>query len=141
MKNILVFDISKLIEKTTGTRDNYSFEGSIDFEGIKSKATIKGEVEVMRIEEGFNVRIENIETKVELVCDKCLKHYSQPIKINSTERIFYMDPPNMKTEDPNDLFMVDKKRLAVDITEVLRQEIILHFPISYVCSRSCKGLC
>lgn len=140
MQKILVFDISKLLDKTTGTRDNYSFEGSVDFEGIKLKTPLKGRAEIMRIDEGFNVRATDIETKVELQCDRCLKPYSQPIRIKSTERIFHMDPPE-KVEDINDLFLVDRKRLSVDISEMLRQEIILHFPSNLVCSSGCKGLC
>ncbi|MFA6918275.1 MAG: DUF177 domain-containing protein [Candidatus Gracilibacteria bacterium] len=140
MGKILSFDISKLLESTTGTRDNYTFEGPIVFENMKLKAPLKGEVEVMRIEEGFNVRATNVETKVESLCDRCLKPYGQEIIIKSTERIFYMNPPQ-ECEDKADLFMVDKKRLVVDVTEMLRQEIILHFPPNLVCSRGCKGLC
>ncbi|MEK7085982.1 MAG: DUF177 domain-containing protein, partial [Patescibacteria group bacterium] len=29
----------------------------------------------------------------------------------------------------------------IDLGEFLRQEIILHFPLIPVCSKSCKGLC
>lgn len=140
MEKILIFDISKLLDKTTGTRENYSFGGHVTLEGLQMKHAVKGGVEIMRIEEGFNVRITNFETKVELPCDKCLKLYGQPIKIKSTERIFYLDNPS-KIDDPNDLFLVDKKRLTVDISEVLRQEIILHFPSNLVCSNGCEGLC
>lgn len=140
MKNVLDFDISKLLDKNTGTRDNYSFEGKIDLEGLKLKTSLKGHVEIMRIEEGFNVKATDVETKVELTCDKCLNPYSQPVKIESTERMFFLNRPP-KAEDSADLFMVDKKHLSVDVSELLRQEIILHFPIRSVCSKGCKGLC
>jgi uncharacterized protein len=77
---------------------------------------------------------------VELLGDKCLAHYSQLVKIDDTERVFFLNRPS-KSEDAADLFMVDKKHLSVDVSELLRQEIILHFPIRSVCSKSCKGLC
>ena len=140
MKNVLAFDISKLLDKTTGTSDNYSFEGHMDLEGLKLKTPLRGRVEIMRIEEGFNVKAIDVTTKVELLCDKCLSHYAQPVKVEDTERIFFLNRPP-KAEDAADLFMVDKKHLSVDVSELLRQEIILHFPISSVCSKSCKGLC
>ena len=128
------------MDKTTGTRDNYSFEAPMDLPGLKLKMPLKGHVEIMRIEEGFNVKVTKIETKVESNCDKCLSNYAQSVKIEDTERIFLLNRP-VKIEDNADLFLVDKKHLSVDISEMLRQEIILHFPVTSVCSRGCKGLC
>jgi uncharacterized protein len=37
--------------------------------------------------------------------------------------------------------LIDKNKLEIDLTEALRQEIILHFPVVQVCSTRCKGLC
>ncbi|MDD3861355.1 MAG: DUF177 domain-containing protein [Candidatus Gracilibacteria bacterium] len=140
MKNILIFDISKLMERGTGTRDIYSFEGLVSLEGLKFKKAIKGKVEIMKIEEGFNVKVSDFEAKIEMTCDKCLALYGENIKVDFAERIYFLNRPS-ETIDPEDLFLVDKKHLSVDISEMIRQEIILHFPITPVCSKSCKGLC
>ena len=43
--------------------------------------------------------------------------------------------------DQEDVFLINKKDMTVDLSEVLRQEILLHFPLIPVCSKSCKGLC
>jgi uncharacterized protein len=140
MNKFLVFDVSKLIDQSTGSRDEYSFEGPVKFEGMTLKAPVTGHVEIMKIEEGVNVNVTNLETKAEFTCDRCLKLYTQPILVKSAERIFHKEPPK-NVEDLSDLYMMNKKHLNVDISEMLRQEIILHFPLNLVCSSGCKGLC
>lgn len=100
-------------------------------------------IEIMRIEEGVNVFVQNIEARVDAQCDKCLKKYKHPVLVSEAERIFYFrKPPHYDMEaDQADIFMADMKHQEVDLTEMLRQEILLHFPTSQVCSKSCKGLC
>jgi uncharacterized protein len=140
MNKFLVFDVSKLIDQSTGTRDEYSFEGPVKFAEMTLKAPIQGKVEIMRIDEGVNVRVTNLETKAQFTCDRCLESYTQPILVKSAERIFYEKTPS-KIEDINDLYLMDKKHWKIDISEMLRQEIMLHFPANLVCSSGCKGLC
>jgi len=140
MTNSIIFDISPLMETATGTRELYSFDMPIDFENIKIKSHITGKTEMMKIEDGFNAKVTDINVGVEVICKRCLKKFSQNIHIAATERQFLMHKP-VNIEDENDLYMVNKKDLTIDLGEFLRQEIILHFPLDPVCSKSCKGLC
>ncbi len=136
----LTFSVASLIDQTTGTNEKYRFEGPVKFEGIKVKSDIKGTVEFMRIYEGFNVSVQDIEMKVEMNCEKCLKPIIQAVKIDHFEKQFLISEPE-EIIDPNDLYLVDTKYMKVDLSEALRQEIILHFPVVQVCSTSCKGIC
>lgn len=136
----LIFDISPLMETATGTRENYSFEVPIEFTGLKLSSNIRGKVEIMKIEDGFNAKVTGIEVRMDFCCDKCLKKFQQKVQIAMAERQFYLQQPAV-VEDPNDLYLVNRKELNIDLAEFLRQEIILHFPPIPVCSSSCKGLC
>lgn len=136
----LKFNVGSLIESTTGVRDLYSFEGPVLFDGINTKSIIKGKLELMRIDDGINVKVSNVEIKVSFRCSKCLKNYIQKIIIKMAERQFLLKEPT-QVDDPADLFLIDRKALTIDLTEGLRQEIILHFPSIPVCSKSCLGLC
>lgn len=148
--NTLSFDISHLLAKASGATDTYSFDGPAEFEEIKLLSNVKGRVEIMRINsstegeddhiDGFNVELMDFECDVELECKKCLKEFKKKISIGKTDRIFFLGKPR-RSDDPNDLFMVDKKKLKLDISEMLRQEIILHFPLISVCLNGCKGVC
>lgn len=134
------FDISRLINATTGTSEELSFDLPAKFENVNSKANIKGKLQIMRIDEGVNARVYNIAIPVNFVCQKCLKHFSEEIKIKTAERQFYFSEKDLET-DRSESFLADSKHQNIDITEALRQEIILHFPLIPVCSRGCQGLC
>ncbi|MBI5754496.1 DUF177 domain-containing protein [Candidatus Peregrinibacteria bacterium] len=128
------------MDKPTGTRETYSFEIPLEFENVPLSSNISGKVEIMKIEEGFNAKITEVKTTLELVCHKCLKKISQDVNVDMAERQFLMERP-AEVRDENDLYLVHKKDLTIDLGEFLRQEIILHFPLIPVCSKSCKGLC
>jgi len=136
----LTFSIAPLLDKPTGTSESYTFEGPAKFEEIATKSNITGKIEVMRIQEGLNIVVKDTEISIQFECEKCLKSFTTPIKIDFFEKQFYLNRPK-KIQDPFNLFLVDKKHLTIDITEPLRQEIILHFPTNQVCSTHCKGIC
>lgn len=134
---ILQFEISSLLDSGTGKREIYSFKAPIKFENAKSD--IIGKVEIMKIDDGVNVKVTDCEIGMRFECKKCLKKFTGKIKIPFAERQFLLENPE-KTEDPNDLYLINKKNLTIDLSEMMRQEIILHFPVVPVCSKSCEGL-
>ncbi|MFA6305508.1 MAG: YceD family protein [Candidatus Gracilibacteria bacterium] len=136
----LIFKISHLLDSQTGTNETYSFDVPLDLEYVEKKGNVTGKIEIMRIDEGLNVVARNVELTLKSQCSKCLKTFAQKIKVLSAERQFNLEKPE-KAEDENDVYLINKKNLTIDVTEMLRQEIILHFPVISVCSSGCKGLC
>lgn len=136
----LIFDISHLVQKPTGSSEIYTFEGPAKFDEIDTKSDISGKVKIMRIEEGVNVELKEAKLKISLNCDRCLKKITYLITLEPTERQFLFEKPG-EIDDINDLYLIDKKHLNIDLTEMMRQEILLHFPINPVCSLHCKGVC
>lgn len=136
MQPTLSFDISHLVDKPTGTREVYTFAGPAELEDLTLKSSISGELEIMRVEDGVNARAKDLEVKVDQECGRCLKHFQQKLRIPHAERIFLIDKPR-KVEDINDLFLIDKKHLKIDVSEMFRQEIVLHLPINPVCLTGC----
>lgn len=140
MENSLIFTLSHISEKSIGTSEIYSFDMPVKYDDIRLISNIKGKVEIMKADQSFNAKTSNIETDVELTCDRCLKKFNQHIEIEEAERLFLIKAPD-SVEDPLDIFLVDAKHLAIDLSEMIRQEIILHFPAIPVCSSGCKGIC
>ena len=60
---------------------------------------------------------------LDLVCGRCLKHYGQP-----HEGLFDLD------------YSV-KGKIFLDVTDDIRQEILLSYPMTFVCMETCQGLC
>ncbi|MFC1616360.1 DUF177 domain-containing protein [Patescibacteria group bacterium] len=140
MEKQFTFDVSDLRNKSLGATISYSFDTKTNMDEVDLEQNVKGELNLMAVEEGILVQIENLETKAKLKCDKCLDNYQYQVKISKIERVFFYQKPE-KIEDPNDIYFIDMKKLQIDITELLRQEIILQFPLISVCSKSCEGIC
>jgi len=137
---MLIFDVASLKESSTGASLSFSFEGPAEFAEFKLKSDLKGRIDIMKIDDGFLVRVYDLESTLPTKCEKCLKPLTVPLKIRSFDRQFFLRQPS-ETEDIYDTFMVNSKNMTIDITELLRQEIILHFPPKIVCSPHCKGIC
>ena len=60
---------------------------------------------------------------LEMICDRCGETYPQPY------------------EGQFDLDYSVKNQFVLDITEDIRQEILLTYPIKFLCRETCQGLC
>ena len=136
----LIFDIRNLLEAPIGTSENYSFEVPIEYENLVVKSNITGKLQTMRLESAIFAHTTNVKIELEFICSRCLKAFTYELSIPSAERHFFLHPP-VKNDDPQDTFLINRKKHTIDLTEMLRQEIILHLPVISVCSNGCKGLC
>ncbi|MFC1703571.1 DUF177 domain-containing protein [Candidatus Omnitrophota bacterium] len=84
----------------------------------------------LRITAHFFRGINNISAEVQIdasatvVCDRCLEEFQKNSNIDC--QVHLCIEPNTHT---------------IDITEDLRQEIILSYPMKSICKSDCKGLC
>jgi uncharacterized metal-binding protein YceD (DUF177 family) len=101
---------------------------------------LTGDLEIFRLKEGLSVIASNIQSEYQATCNKCLKVFTSPLFIESTERMYLAEAPE-KDFDPLEVFLINSKDLTIDLSEMFRQEIILHFPLFPVCSEHCQGLC
>lgn len=78
------------------------------------------------VSKGFNaVTVEtNLLTEAEATCSRCLSDFT--LQIDKKHRFSYQ---------------VSQEQPDVDISEDIRQEIILSCPIKLLCKPDCKGLC
>lgn len=138
---MLTIKIADLLGQPVGTQENYKIdtEASFDEADFKLKDKIKFDVNLIHIEGGIAAVVLDFKTKVELICNKCLRKFRYIVEIPQAERQFLLKI--LEEKDPNENFLIDKNKLEVDLKEMIRQEIILHFPIIPLCSKSCKGLC
>lgn len=128
------------MDKGTGESIRYKFDDLVEYNELKAVSNTKGVVDIMRLKDGFNVEVSEVEVDIELECEKCLTPTKHHIEVDHFEKEFLQREPE-NIEDPAGLFLVNTKNLTIDLTEALRQEIILHFPVDQVCSMHCKGLC
>jgi uncharacterized metal-binding protein YceD (DUF177 family) len=102
---------------------------------IKLLKPLTADIMIVRMKKGISVVLSNLET-----CSRCLDNFSEKLKIASAEAHFYEEAPQ-KEIDMLDAYLVQTRDMSIDLTDAIRQEIILHFPMIPVCSERCKGLC
>jgi uncharacterized protein len=138
----LTVKVAKLWTSPEGTTQKFPLDVKLQYppEEINAVSSLTGELMLIKLKDEISVIISNAEVKVGLKCNRCLKPFVATVRIPGAEREFLSRKPSM-IDDLNDVFLIDMKDLTIDLGEMVRQEIILHFPFIPVCSNSCKGLC
>ncbi len=141
MKKFIV-TIGKLWAGSEGATEADDFNQDLEFDPdeITIKAPVKGKMLIVKLKREVRAVLTDVSTTVQQTCEKCLNNYDIEINIPSAERSFYVEKPEGDA-DFNDQFLISMRDLTIDLYEMIRQEIILHFPLISVCSKSCKGLC
>lgn len=73
-------------------------------------------------------------------CDRCLDNFDQPISTSYSVCYVYnkVDGERFSTEE---LQVISPDTVSLDLTEDIRQMILLSIPLKLLCSEDCKGLC
>jgi DUF177 domain-containing protein len=85
----------------------------------------------------------SIDSSVELRCDRCLAPVAQPVKIDFKAELAARDAVAGEATGLQDADM-DFSLLegeAIDLDEIVREQILLALPARHLCSDDCKGLC
>ncbi len=138
----LKLSIGKIWNSGEGTTHKLDLDTPVDFNDteLTPASNLRAEVMLIKLKHEISAIIESAEMTVELKCHKCLKKFKKNIIIENAEREFLADKKR-KSTDPNELFYIDFSDMTIDLTDMFRQEIFLHFPLISVCSKSCKGIC
>ena len=138
----LTVKISKLWTSPEGTTHKFPLDVKLDFpaEEINAVSNLTGELMLIKLKDEIVAIISAAEIKIGFTCNRCLKAFTSIVEIPGAERQFISRKPS-QVDDLSDVFLIDMKDLTIDLSEMVRQEIILHFPFIPVCSDSCKGLC
>src|SRR6266496_6146848 len=141
----LIFNVAQLMKAPVGTSsENDIHEEDIQLdEDIKVIGPIKGHVRMRRTNQGLLVD-GWVELTLELSCNRCLKMYEQAMHVNFEEQFYptvdVISGLPLAPFDEDEIFPIDAHHL-VDLTEAIRQNLLLDLPMVVVCQENCKGLC
>ncbi len=127
-----------------GSSEQYDIDEKIVYpedKDLEFSSHFSGKLTFIRLKNEVCALLNDAGIEVLFTCNRCLKTFKKTIEIAAAERQYYYGDPDFESDDLDDLFFIDKKPMTINLNEMVRQEIILHFPLIPVCSKSCKGLC
>ncbi len=128
-------DLSGLL-KEKGAGLDYSEDVAVDFP--KDELDLAGPVKAALgfTNTGDAIWMQGkISAPVKLECSRCLKEYVETITARVEEQL----KQGARAEDEDIIFEIDDSGCA-DLSEIIRQSLLLNIPIKNVCSKTCKGL-
>jgi uncharacterized protein len=144
----LEFNVAQLLKESTGAVRNYEVNtdlvGDFDDGELKIVAPLTGQVRFLRTGPHILATGE-LQTSIEKSCGRCLTSFTAPVAIELEEEFFptldiitgaaITQPPEI--EEAN---LVDEQHI-LDLSEVVRQELLVKNDSIFYCRPDCKGLC
>lgn len=134
--------IGKLWNSGEGTTEKLHIDQSIKFENdeIVPLSNMVCDLFLIKLKNEITVVMNDFEMKISIKCERCLNEIDYDLHIKSAERQF-MGRKKKDETDIHESFTIDMSKTSIDLSDMVRQEIILHFPLISLCSKGCKGLC
>jgi len=134
-------NVSQLLKASIGSRRSYEVGETINIAGGNS--VVQGKVGLMRTDRSILVK-GTLRTEVEVTCSRCLSLFSRPLTLNIEEEYFPIidvvsGAPLSLPEEPG-CFTIDEHHI-LDLTEAIRQYMLIAIPMKPLCREDCAGLC
>jgi len=118
--------------------------GELDFDQSELRLIepVKVKGQVLRKSGEVELRGE-LHTKTAIPCSRCLKEVEQPIAVSFAERFatsaaWQGEEQHELSADDLDLGVVKD---AVELDDLVKEEILLALPAQVLCEENCKGIC
>jgi len=130
------FNLASLLGEPVGSKMSFDIDEAqqrlaedlrVDF--------VRGTVEFTRTNRGIFVRGQ-LHSQTQLECARCLETFSQPLDFHL--EVQFGLPPIKPQEET--IFPIGVKGI-LDLTEALREQILLELPMRPLCKPDCRGLC
>ena len=141
----MLYNVAQLMKAAVGTSREYDIhEEDIQLdEDLKIIGPIDGYVRIRRTNQGLLVD-GWVDLTLELTCTRCLKSFEQPIHVPYMEQFYptldILTGVALPPSEEEDAFPIDDHH-QVDLTEAIRQQVLLALPMVTLCSEDCQGLC
>jgi len=101
--------------------------------GFNKPVELKGEINAV----GDILTLDGtISTELNLPCSRCLSAFNHAVSVPIHER--FSNIPQDEDDDDEIIFIEGE---SIEITDIVKNNIVLSLPIKKLCSDDCKGLC
>jgi uncharacterized protein len=137
--NLLRLNVGFLLKQGAG----YSRTIDFDYPGTLRAADVvlsnlHGSLRLSRTPQGVLIQ-GTLEAETRAECVRCLTMFDLPAEIEISE--LFLPQHAAQAADENEEPRIITEEGNIDLTPIVREEIILSIPMKAVCSETCKGLC
>lgn len=78
--------------------------------------------------------------KASFACDRCAEEFTMPIEGTFTA-VYSWNESDIGTEQDDNFFLMTEGQKTIDLTDPVREYLLLAVPIKTLCREDCRGLC
>ncbi len=136
-------NVSQLLRDPIGSTREFQIDKEIDLAGDGKNHKIQGDCTLLRTQRSILVKCA-LDTEVELTCSRCLSKFRQHLEIRFEEEFFptldVVSGTPMSSPEDSSAFTINAQH-TLDLTEAVRQYIVMAIPMKALCKEDCSGLC
>ena len=136
-------NVSQLLREPIGSTRDCSVNEAADISGDGKEYQVQGNVQLMRTQRSILVK-GSLHTEVDLICSRCLSHFRHPLTLRLEEEFLptvdVASGAPLPSPDDAGTFTIDDHHI-LDLTEAIRQYVLLFVPMKPLCHKECAGLC
>jgi len=83
--------------------------------------------------------IAKLTAPLSLICDRCAEPYTGVL--DETYRMLFTSDPDMANDEDESTFLIQDTADEIDLTDPLRETVLLAVPLKRLCRPECLGLC
>ena len=141
----MIFNVAQLLKSAVGTSlteeiDEEQVQFDNDFQVI---GPVTGHIRMRRtnqciLADGW------VDMTLKLTCTRCLTDFEQLVHVPFEERFYptidVITGLPVPRSDEDDVFYIDAHH-QLDLTEAIRQNVLVNIPMATLCKEDCAGLC
>jgi uncharacterized protein len=140
---MLQYNVAQLLRSPTGTTRTHPIEEEeFRVEDLEVR-NLQGSIRLTRLRDEVFVQGQ-LQATATLECSRCLESYEQPLhfelELEFQPSVAILDGKTIAHPEDDSMYMIDGQH-NLDLTEAVREHIILNLPMQPVCRDQCAGLC
>ena len=134
-------NVAQLLKSDTGTIRAYAVDSEVEIEGVIHP--VKGELTFINIGKKI-LATGKLTTTANFTCSRCLQPFITDLSLKIEDEYYPSVDVNtgFKVDAPEDedAFIIDEHH-TLDLSEAIRQYILLALPMKPLCRQDCGGIC
>ncbi len=141
----MLYNVAQLLKAPVGADMRGPIDDAVDLESDEAAliGSVSGDVRLQRTNQGV-LATGACEATIRLECVRCLEPFDLPLHVDFAEMfqptIDVVTGQALPHIDEDQAFPIDARH-HLDLSEAIRQQVILALPMQPVCRPDCAGLC